>query len=106
MKELRFVGTSLDDLAQFPAGAKRAAGFELWQVQNGLDPSDWKPLNEVGIGVREIRIHVAGAWRVLYVAKFGEAVYVLHAFRKKAQRTSRSDIELAAKRYREIARKK
>jgi len=105
MKKLRFVGTSLDDRAQFPTGAKRAAGFELWQVQNGLDPSDWKPMNDAGIGVSEIRIHIGGAWRVLYVAKFAEAVYVLRAFRKKTPRTSRSDIELAAKRYREIARK-
>jgi phage-related protein len=104
MKELRFVGTSLDDLARFPVQAKRAAGFELWQVQNGLDPSDWKPMHAVGVGVREIRIHVGGEWRVLYIAKFGEAVYVLHAFRKKTQRTLRSDIELATRRYREIAK--
>lgn len=103
MKELRFVGTSLDDLQQFPVQAKRAAGYELWQVQNGLDPSDWKPMHAVGIGVREIRIHSGGEWRVLYVAKFSEAVYVLHAFGKKTQRTSKSDIELAARRYREIA---
>jgi phage-related protein len=48
MKELRFVGTSLDDLSRFPSEAKRAAGFELWQVQNGLEPSDWKPMNDVG----------------------------------------------------------
>ena len=105
MKELRFIGTSLDDLSRFPTEAKRAAGFELWQVQNGLDPSDWKPMNGVGIGVREIRIYVGGAWRVLYVAKFAEAVYVLHAFRKKAQRTPRADLELAARRYGEIAKK-
>ena len=105
MKELRFVGTSLADLSRFPTEAKRAAGFELWQVQNGLDPSDWKPMNDVGLGVREIRIHVGGAWRVLYVAKFTDAVYVLHAFGKKTQRTARSDIELAAKRYREIAKR-
>lgn len=62
-------------------------------------------MNSVGIGVREIRIHVGGAWRVLYVAKFAEAVYVLHAFRKKTQRTARSDLELAARRYSEIAKK-
>jgi phage-related protein len=105
MKELRFVGASLDDLAQFPVQAKRAAGFELWQVQNGLDPSDWKPMHAVGVGVREIRIHVGGEWRLLYVARFGDAVYVLHAFRKKTQRTLRSDIELATRRYREIAKK-
>jgi phage-related protein len=105
MKELRFVDTSLDDLSRFPLEAKRAAGFELWQVQNGLDPSDWKPMSGVGIGVREIRIHTGGAWRVIYVAKFAEAVYVLHAFGKKTQRTPQSDIELAAKRYREIAKR-
>ena len=105
MKELRFIGTSLDDLSRFPTEAKRAAGFELWQVQSGLDPTDWKPMNGVGIGVREIRIHVGGAWRVLYVAKFAEAVYVLHAFGKKAQRTPRADLELAARRYGEIAKK-
>ena len=74
-------------------------------MQNGLDPSDWKPLNDVGLGVREIRIHVGGAWRVFYVAKFTDAVYVLHAFGKKTQRTARSDIEFAAKRYREIAKR-
>jgi phage-related protein len=105
MKELRFVGTSLDDLSRFPPEAKRAAGFELWQVQNGLDPSDWKPMNDVGVGVREIRIHTDGAWRVIYVAKFAEAVYVLHAFGKKTQRTLQSDIDLAAKRYKDIAKR-
>jgi predicted XRE-type DNA-binding protein len=61
MKELRFVGTSLADLARFPAEAKRAAGFDLWQVQNGLEPSDRKPMNGVGAGVREIRIRSSGA---------------------------------------------
>lgn len=105
MKELRFVGTSLRDLSRFPVEAKRAAGFELWQIQNGLEPSDRKPMNVVGLGVREIRIHVGGEWRVLYVARFAEAVYVLHAFPKKVQRTLKSHIELAARRYKEIAKK-
>jgi len=105
MKALRFVGTSLDDLARFPQEAKRAAGFELWQVQNGFDPSDRKPMNSVGIGVREIRIHVGGAWRVLHVAKFAEAVYVLHAFAKKTQRTPQADIDVAVRRYKGIAKR-
>jgi phage-related protein len=105
MRELRFVGTSLRDLSRFPVEAKRAAGFELWQIQNGLEPSDWKPMNVVGLGVREIRIHVGGEWRVLYVAGFAEAVYVLHAFPKKSQRTLQSHIALATKRYKEIAKK-
>jgi phage-related protein len=102
MKPLEFVGSSLNDLKEFPAEARRAAGFELGFIQQGLDPSDWKPMNEVGAGVREIRIHVLGEWRVLYVAKFTEAVYVLHAFQKKTQKTQKEDIELARTRYRQI----
>jgi phage-related protein len=102
MKPLEFVGSSLDDLREFPAEARRAAGFELGFVQRGLDPSDWKPLSEVGAGVREIRIHVLGEWRVLFVAKFAEAIYVLHAFHKKTQKTRRENIELARKRYHQI----
>lgn len=104
MKELRFVGSSLDDLSRFPTEAKRAAGFELWQVQNGFDPSDWKPMNSIGVGVREMRIRADGAWRVIYVAKFAEAVYVLHAFRKKTKKTSQPDLDLAARRFREIGK--
>ena len=87
---------------EFPAEARRAASFELGFVQRGLAPSDWKPMNEVGAGVREIRIHVLGEWRVLYVAKFAEAVYVLHALQKKTQKTRKEDIELARTRYRQI----
>lgn len=105
MKPLRFVGTSLEDLSRFPLVARRAAGFELWQVQSGLAPSDWKPMNDVGLGVREIRIRAGGAWRVIYVAKFGAAVYVLHAFGKKTQRTPQADLELARLRYKEIAQR-
>lgn len=72
-------------------------------IQRGLEPSDWKPLNEVGTGVREIRIRVLGEWRVLYVAKLAKAVYVLHAFQKKTQKTRKEDIVLARQRYRQIA---
>ena len=102
MKPLRFVGSSLDDLRDFPAEARRQVGFELYAIQRGLDPSDWKPLPEVGPGASEIRIHVLGEWRVLYVAKFANTVYVLHAFQKKTRKTRREDIELARQRYRRI----
>lgn len=102
MKQLRFVGSSLDDLRDFPAEARRQAGFELYAVQRGGNPSDWKPMREVGAGAREIRVHVLGEWRVLYVARFGDAVYVLHAFQKKTPKTSQRDIELARRRYRQI----
>lgn len=102
MKPLEFVGTSLADLAAFPAEARRSAGFELWQVQNGLMPSDFKPMRAVGTGVYEIRVHRGGEWRVIYVAARREAVYVLHAFGKKTQATRREDIEIARRRYRQI----
>lgn len=102
MKPLRFVGSSLDDLKNFPAQARREAGFELDAIQRGLMPSDFKPLLAVGAGVYEIRIHVEGEWRVAYVAKLAGAIYVLHAFQKKTQRTRQEDIALAARRYRQI----
>jgi hypothetical protein len=68
MKPLIFIGSSEDDLAEFPKEAKGLAGNELWQVQLGLMPSDWKPMLNVGAGAYEIRVHVLGEWRVIYVA--------------------------------------
>ena len=100
MKALRFVGSSLDDLKNFPAEARREAGFELDAVQRGLMPSDFKPMLAVGAGAYEIRVRVLGEWRIIYVAKFERAVYVLHAFQKKTQNTRKEDIELAARCYR------
>ena len=100
MKALRFVGSNLDDLKSFPAEARREAGFELDAVQRGLMPSDFKPMLAVGAGAYEIRVRVLGEWRIIYVAKFERAVYVLHAFQKKTQKTRKEDIELAARRYR------
>ena len=102
MKLLKFVGSSLDDLRDFPEEARRTAGFELRTIQNGLEPHDWKPVASVGSGVREIRIHVLGEWRIIYVANIRDAIYVLHAFQKKTQKTSQRDIELARKRYKQI----
>jgi phage-related protein len=102
MKPLRFVGSSLDDLRDFPAEARRQAGFELYALQRALEPTDWKVMNTVGRGAREIRIHVLGEWRVLYVAKFDDAIFVLHAFQKKSRKTRREDIELARQRYQQI----
>jgi phage-related protein len=102
MKPLRFIGTSLADLSAFPIAVRKVAGFELWQVQEGLMPSDFKPLLEVGQGAYEIRVHVAGEWRVIFVARFADAIYVLHAFQKKTRKTGKPDIELARRRYRQI----
>jgi phage-related protein len=89
-------------LRDFPAEARRQAGFDLDAVQRGLEPSDWKAVPDIGAGVREIRVHVLGEYRILYVAKFADTVYVLHAFQKKSQKMSREDVELARRRYRRI----
>ena len=87
---VEFRGSALDDLRAFPASARREAGHQLDQVQHGHEPDDWKPMNTVGQGAREIRIRdAAGAFRVIYVAKFADAVYVLHCFQKKTQKTSK-----------------
>lgn len=102
MKPLKFVGSSLNDLRDFPEEARRIAGFELRAIQDGFKPRDWKSVQSVGQGVKEIRIHVRGEWRVIYVAKIRDAVYVLHAFQKKTQKTSQRDIDLARKRYKQI----
>jgi phage-related protein len=102
-KHLQFRGSAQDDLRAFPLTAKRDAGHQLDQVQNGLEPDDWKPMATIGAGVREIRIRdMAGAFRVIYVAKFVEAIYVLHCFQKKTEKTSKLDIDLATKRYRDL----
>ena len=103
MKALRFVGTARKDLAGFPESARRRVGHELFMVQVGREPTDYKPLPIVGSGVYEIRTHdEAGIFRVIYVAKLEHAVYILHAFQKKSQETAKADIDLAARRYRAI----
>ena len=104
-KPIEFVGSSREDLQAFTEDARKDAGFQLWAVQEGLSPADWKPMTSVGPGAMEIRIRKQGAWRVIYVAKFPAAVYVLHAFGKKEQKTRQADIDLAKKRYQEIEEK-
>lgn len=102
-KPVEFRGSALDDLRAFPLSARREAGHQIDQVQNGQEPDDWKPMNTVGLGVKEIRIRDAsGAFRVVYVAKFAHAVYVLHCFQKKTEKTRKTDLDLATQRYRDL----
>jgi phage-related protein len=105
VKDIEFLGDSLDALRSFPDRARRAAGFALDQVQRGLEPLDWKPMSTVGRGVQEIRVREQrGAFRVIYLARLPEAVYVLHCFEKKTQRTPVRDIETARQRFSELMR--
>src|SRR5690242_17192774 len=103
MKPIVWIGSTLDDLKAFPDTARQSAGFQLSKLQHGELPDDWKPMSAIGVGVSEIRVwDAAGAFRVIYVARFAGAIYVLHAFRKKSQKTSWQDVDLARKRYRSI----
>lgn len=102
-KEIRWVGSSYNDLLELSAEVKKKAGFQLGRVQAGLEPEDWKPFDDVGAGVKEIRVKDSqGIYRVMYVAKFEEAVYVLHCFQKKTEATSKSDKHIAETRYRAV----
>ena len=102
MKQLKFIGSCQDDLTNFPRDARRECGRELDRVQRGLMPTDFKPMLNVGKGVYEIRVHVLGEWRVLYVARFADTIYVLHAFQKKTVKTAKPDIDVAMRRYKQI----
>jgi len=104
-KTVAFRGSALDDLRAFPAAARREAGYQIDRVQQGRDPDDWKPMATIGRGVREIRVKGAdGAFRLIYVARFEDAIFVLHCFQKKSQKTAREDIDLATRRYKDLAR--
>jgi len=102
-KEIRWVGSSYQDILKFPVEPRKEAGFQLGKVQAGLEPDDWKPFNDVGVGTKEIRIRDAtGIYRVMYVAKFEQAIYVLHCFQKKTEVTTKQDKAIAETRYRAV----
>lgn len=101
-KPVAFVGSAQRDLLRLPPAAQERFGTELDLVRLGKDPIHWKPMKTIGPSVREIRVHVGRAFRAIYVASFPEAVYVLHVFEKKSQRTAQSDIQLARARLRRV----
>jgi phage-related protein len=105
MKSLRWLGDSYKSLIAFPVEIRKVAGYELENVQSGDLPSDWKPMPGIGKGVEEIRIWAeSGTYRVIYLARLPEAVYVLHAFQKKSQQTNQRDVALAQERFAELMR--
>ena len=105
-KPIEFLGDSLRSLREFPDDAKLDAGYQLDRVQHGLQPDDFKPMPAIGKGVEEIRVRDdTGAYRVIYTARLADAIYVLHAFQKKTQTTSKRDIELAKQRFALLSRK-
>jgi len=104
LKPLEWLGTSRWVVHNWPKGARTGTGSELLRVQQGEEPSNWKPMTTVGEGVTEVRVSYDGnQYRVLYVAKFQKAIYVLHAFRKKTQKTPKWELELARRRYNSLS---
>ena len=101
-KPIYWVGTSREDIAKFPQDARRKAGFQLRTVQRGGTPTDFKPMSVVGKGVKEIRIKAGETYRIFYVAQFADEIYVLHAFKKKTQKTSKQDLEIGKQRYQTV----
>lgn len=102
-KPVSFCGRAQDDLRGFPSDARREIGNQLYRVQNGEEPHDWKTMRTVGPGVREIRVATDdGAFRAVYVATMANAVYVLHCFQKKTRKTLQRDIDLAKKRLKDL----
>jgi phage-related protein len=100
VKRAEITERTLKTMRGFPKQA-RIDGMELRRVQEGLNPSDWKPMSSIGKGVREIRVKYRGEYRLIYTATLGDTVYVLHAFRKKTKRTTKADVEIAKVRLKE-----
>lgn len=99
-KPIEWLGSSKEDLRDFPPVARQRSGYQLELIQEGEEPADWKPMESVGQGVREIRIKCKdGAFRVFYVVSKPEAVYVLHVFRKTTEKTEKRDLDLAKARF-------
>ena len=103
-KPTYWIGSAREDLRAFPKEARYKAGVQLQAVQRGEEPADFKPMSAIGRGTYEIRIRTNETYRIFYVAKFAEAVYILHAFQKKTQKTSKQDLKIGQQRYKEMLR--
>ncbi|MGH9429756.1 MAG: type II toxin-antitoxin system RelE/ParE family toxin [Terriglobia bacterium] len=103
LKPVHFLGTAREDLRTLGEDVRETIGFQLYKLQQGLLPDDWKPMPGLGVGVNELRAREEGkAYRVIYVAKFAEAIYVLHVFAKKARKAPRHDVAIARQRYQQL----
>ena len=91
-KQICWIGSSKEDLSSFSQEVKRKAGCQLRAIKRGQKPTDFKPIPTIGKGTEEFRIWTGDAYRVFYVARFEEAIYVLHSFQKKTQETSKKTL--------------
>ena len=98
-KRIAWLGDSLARLREAPEDVRADAGYQLDLVQRGGAPTDFRPMPGVGPGAMEIRVRGDNEYRVFYVARFEEAVYVLHCFAKKTRATRKADLDLGRRRY-------
>jgi len=103
-KPIVWIGSTIHDMRRCPTEVQNEAGAELRTLQRGGMPSDWKPMPTVGPGVGEIRISTQTEHRIFFVARFHEAIYILHVFEKRSRKTSTRDIELGRTRFRALVR--
>ena len=106
MNDLIWMGSAKQNILRFPAVARKMIGYELYLIQQGMEPTDWKPMPGVGMGVKELRVQAIGQFRIIYIATFEEGIYVLHAFQKKTRKTSKKDIDLAKLRLRDVMKQR
>ena len=105
MRKVAWVGTSLEEMQELPKAIRKAVGFQIHLLQEGVDPDDFKPMPSVGSGVYEIRVRNElgqNTGRCFYVVKFKEAIFILHAFEKKKQKTPKANLDKGQERYKEL----
>ena len=96
-------GDSRDVLQAFPEGVRQNLGFQLWQLQRGERPSDYRPLPSIGKSVFELRDQDERAWyRVVYLSRISDVIYVLHCFEKRSREMSKRDFEKAKQRLKAV----
>lgn len=104
MKSIVWLSVTYETIKVYPVNVRRETGYNLDKLQRGAEPSDWKPMTKIGPGVKEIRIHEGNEYRILYVTKFKEAIYILHSFVKKTQQTTQKEMNIGRKQYLEMLR--
>ena len=93
-------GDSREVLQSFPEGVRQNLGFQLWQLQQGERPSDYRPLASIGAGVYELRDQDERAWyRLIYLSRIKATIHVLHCFEKKSREMPRREFERARRRF-------
>jgi len=98
-----FLGDSLSVISEFPSNVKRNLGHAIRCVQAGVDPPDSKPMPTVGPGVYELRDADESGWyRVIYLKRIDDVVYILHCFVKKSRKTPRKDLKTAQARLKAL----